>query len=134
MLVEAVLVEPEVVESTRAESAAAAESALAESALARRSSGAEPVTEEVDVKAVLARVVAGEVDAGLVYRTDALAAGDEVETVEAEPAPPSTVYEIAALDDGAEAAAFVELVLSDRGQAVLRKAGFQAPRTFGDDG
>lgn len=106
--------------------------ALAEAALARRASGAEPVTEEVDVKAVLARVVAGEVDAGLVYRTDALAAGDDVETVEAEPAAPSTGYEIATLDGPPAAAEFVELVLSEEGQDVLSAAGFQQPRVFGD--
>lgn len=106
--------------------------ALAESALARRGSQAAPVTEEVDVKAVLARVVAGEVDAGLVYRTDALAAGDDVDTVEAEEAAPSTLYEIAVLDGSATAAEFVELVLGDAGQAVLRNAGFEAPRHFGD--
>ena len=106
--------------------------ALADSALARRASQAEPVTEEVDVKAVLARVVAGEVDAGLVYRTDALAAGDDVQTVEAEPAAPSTIYEIAALGGNAAAAEFVELVLSDEGQAVLHDAGFEKPRIFGN--
>jgi molybdate transport system substrate-binding protein len=106
--------------------------ALADSALDRRASGAEPVTEEVDVKAVLARVVAGEVDAGLVYRTDALAAGDDVETVEAEAAAPSTSYEIATLDGPPAAVEFVELVLSEEGQAVLGDAGFQQPRVFGD--
>lgn len=105
--------------------------ALADTALARRASQAEPVTEEVDVKAVLARVVGGEVDAGLVYRTDALAAGDAVETVETGPAAPSTVYEIAALDGSANASDFVRLVLGEPGQAVLRDAGFEAPRMFG---
>lgn len=106
--------------------------ALAETALARRASQAEPVTEEVDVKAVLARVVAGEVDAGLVYRTDALAAGDAVETVEAEDAAPSTSYEISSLGDSATATEFVRLVLDDAGQAVLRDAGFEAPRIVGN--
>lgn len=106
--------------------------ALAETALARRASQAEPVTEEVDVKAVLARVVAGEVDAGLVYRTDALAAGDAVETVETGPAAPSTTYEISTLGASAAASDFVQLVLGDAGQAVLRDAGFEAPRSFGE--
>jgi molybdate transport system substrate-binding protein len=104
--------------------------ALADTALALRASRAEPVTEEVDVKAVLARVVAGEVDAGLVYRTDALAAGDAVETVEPEQAAPSTTYEITTLDGSAAASDFIELVLGDAGQAVLRDAGFEAPRMF----
>lgn len=106
--------------------------ALAETALAQGASLAEPVTEEVDVKAVLARVVAGEVDAGLVYRTDALAAGDEVETVETGPAAPSTIYEISPLDDSEPASEFVQLVLGEAGQTVLRDAGFRPPRIFGD--
>ena len=106
--------------------------ALADTALALRASQAEPVTEEVDVKAVLARVVAGEVDAGLVYRTDALAAGADVEMVETGPAAPSTTYEISSLDGSAAASEFVELVLGEAGQAVLGDAGFQAPRVFGD--
>ena len=104
--------------------------ALADTALAVRASQAQPVTEEVDVKAVLARVVAGEVDAGLVYRTDALAAGDAVETIETGQAAPSTAYVITTLGESPAASDFVELVLGDAGQAVLRDAGFQAPRYF----
>jgi molybdate transport system substrate-binding protein len=106
--------------------------ALAETVLDVRASQAEPVTEEVDVKAVLARVVAGEVDAGLVYRTDALAAGDDVETVETGQGAASTIYEITTLGGSALASDFVELVRSPEGQAVLRDAGFDAPRIFGD--
>ncbi len=106
--------------------------ALADTALAQRAGRAEPVTEEVDVRAVLARVVGGEVDAGLVYRTDALAAGDAVETVEAGQSAPSTSYEISTLGGSATATEFVELVLGDAGQAVLRDAGFEAPRISED--
>ena len=57
-----------------------------------------PVTEETDVKAVLSKVHLGEVDAGVVYVTDVLAAGDTVKGVEI-PADvnASTTYPIAAL-------------------------------------
>ena len=52
--------------------------AVAVAVLEEAGIGAPPASEEVDVKAVLARVVQGEADAGLVYRTDAVAAGDDV--------------------------------------------------------
>ncbi|MGH3992461.1 MAG: molybdate ABC transporter substrate-binding protein, partial [Pseudonocardiaceae bacterium] len=42
---------------------------------------AKPDTLEQDVKAVLTKVRLGEVDAALVYRTDVLAAGDDVEGI-----------------------------------------------------
>ena len=90
-----------------------------------------PDTLEQDVKAALAKVRLGEVDAALVYRTDVLSAGDEVEGIafpEAEDA--VNDYPIAALTsapDAAAAAAFVEHVLSERGQRVLADAGFLAP-------
>ena len=41
-----------------------------------------PVTLEPDVKAALTKVELGEVDAGMVYRTDVKAAGDKVEGIE----------------------------------------------------
>ena len=90
-----------------------------------------PVTEEVDVKSVLTKVTLGEVDAGVVYVTDVLAAGDKVKGVEI-PADvnASTTYPIATLEDSEhqkEAADFVDLVLSDEGAEVLEEAGFQSP-------
>ncbi|WP_210480792.1 molybdate ABC transporter substrate-binding protein [Naasia sp. SYSU D00948] len=87
-------------------------------------------TLEQDVKAVLTKVRLGEVDAGLVYRTDVLAAGDEVEGIpfpEAEAA--VTAYPIAVVADAAtpeSAEAFVRWVIDDSG-ALLEEAGFAAP-------
>jgi molybdate transport system substrate-binding protein len=90
-----------------------------------------PVTLEPDVKSVLSKVQLGEVDAGVVYVTDVLAAGDKVEGV-AIPADvnASTSYPIAVLTgsaNAAAAAAFVDHVLSPDGVAVLTTAGFQQP-------
>jgi molybdate transport system substrate-binding protein len=105
--------------------------AAAEEVFAAAGLRAAPDTLEQDVKAALAKVRLGEVDAALVYRTDVLSAGDEVEGIafpEAEQAVHD--YPIAALTDApdAEAAtAFVEHVLSEAGQRVLADAGFLAP-------
>ena len=92
---------------------------------------AEPVSLEVDVRATLEKVTAGEADAGLVYASDAVSAGDDVETVTvdgAEEVP--AVYHLAALgeaDDADLAADWVDLVLSERGRQVLADAGFETP-------
>ena len=90
-----------------------------------------PVTLEPDVKSVLSKVQLGEVDAGVVYVTDVLAAGDKVKGVEI-PADvnASTSYPIATLTksaNAATAAAFVDYVLSPAGADVLTAAGFQQP-------
>ncbi|MEQ1737540.1 MAG: molybdate ABC transporter substrate-binding protein [Rhodoglobus sp.] len=98
---------------------------------ALRASGVEASvdTYEQDVKAVLTKVELGEVDAGLVYRTDVLAAGSKVHAITTLNSP-TTIYPIVALPTTPHpesAAAFVDFVLSDAGQAILRKAGFGAP-------
>jgi molybdate transport system substrate-binding protein len=90
-----------------------------------------PVTLEQDVKAALSKLRLGEVDAALVYRTDAKAAADDVEGVEF-PESAGAVNEcpIVVLKDApnkAAATAFVAWVSSDKGRAVLVDAGFQAP-------
>lgn len=93
--------------------------------------GAEPASLEVDVKAVLAKVTSDEADAGLVYETDAVAAGDDVTSVEVPRADDElTTYPIAALAQSKEAdlaGQFVDLVLSDDGQQLLADAGFGKP-------
>ncbi len=91
----------------------------------------QPDTLEQDVKAVLQKISSDEVDAGLVYRTDVIAAAETVDGIgfpHAQQAVNS--YPIAALKDSkrpAEAQAFVDYVLSPEGQAVLERAGFARP-------
>lgn len=90
-----------------------------------------PVSEEVDVKAVLAKVVADEADAGLVYRTDAVAAG---KTVRSFPVPgagesPNTywVATTKGASDPTLAKSWVDLVTGPQGRSVLERAGFGPP-------
>jgi molybdate transport system substrate-binding protein len=90
-----------------------------------------PDTLEADVKATLAKVTLGEVDAALVYKTDVIAAGDKVEGIDfPEAAEAVNDYPIAVLAASrrpATAQGFVDLVLSAAGQKVLSEAGFQQP-------
>ncbi|RKF29053.1 molybdate ABC transporter substrate-binding protein [Micromonospora globbae] len=105
--------------------------AAARTALDAASVDLTPVTLEQDVKGALAKVRLGEVDAALVYRTDAAAADDDVSAVEfPESARAVNDYPIVALADApnpAGARAFVAYVRSDAGRAVLTGAGFQTP-------
>lgn len=105
--------------------------AAAKKALDASGTTVTPVTQEQDVKAALSKVTLGEVDAALVYRTDAKAAGDDVDAVEfPESAQAVNDYPIVVLNDApnkAGAQAFVDYVLSDKGKTVLTDAGFQAP-------
>jgi molybdate transport system substrate-binding protein len=85
-------------------------------------------TEEDNVRGVLTKVVEGEVDAGLVYVSDAQAAGDDVAVV---PVPSASeivnVDPISVLTDSENKEAaqqWVDLVLSDDGQGVLADLGF----------
>ncbi len=87
-----------------------------------------PVSEEQSVTEVLAKVQADEADAGLVYKTDAIAAGD---TVEAIPFPESSEAinrnPIVALTGGSQAElgqAWVDYILSPAVQQFLESAGF----------
>lgn len=92
---------------------------------------AAPDTLERDVRAVLTKVRLGEVDAALVYRTDVLAAGEEVEGIEfPESARAVNDYPIATLaraPNTAGAEAFVDFVRSGAGRSVLAEAGFDLP-------
>jgi molybdate transport system substrate-binding protein len=88
-------------------------------------------TNEPDVRSLLTKVEAGELDAGIVYVTDVTAAGDAVEGIDI-PAEDNVTatYPIAALTDAPSAGAavaFVEFVLSDEGRDILTSHGFGSP-------
>ncbi|RIJ76939.1 molybdate ABC transporter substrate-binding protein [Nakamurella silvestris] len=87
-----------------------------------------PVSEESSVTDVLNKVTSGEADAGLVYVTDATAAGDKVKAIAfPESSEAVNTYPIAVLKDTQNAdlaQKFVELVTGAKGQQVLAAAGF----------
>jgi molybdate transport system substrate-binding protein len=87
-----------------------------------------PVSEEQAVTDVLAKVVAGEADAGLVYKTNVIDAGTKVTGIDfPESAKAVNRNTIVALKAGPQAALgqeFVDLVVSAEGQQVLAAAGF----------
>jgi molybdate transport system substrate-binding protein len=90
-----------------------------------------PVTLQPDVKSVLTQVETGNVDAGMVYVTDVMAAGSKVKGVTI-PASEngSTLYPIATISSSKHksvAQAWVSYVLSPAGQQVLATAGFEKP-------
>jgi molybdate transport system substrate-binding protein len=90
-----------------------------------------PVTLQPDVKSVLTQVELGNVDAGMVYVTDVMAAGTKAKGVTI-PANDnaSTLYPIATISSSklkSVAQAFVAYVLSPAGQQVLAAAGFEKP-------
>jgi molybdate transport system substrate-binding protein len=89
------------------------------------------VSKEVDVKSVLAKITTGAADAGFVYVTDALSAGNQVKQVTfPAKAQATAVYPIGVLTDSSNKEAaqwWMNLVLGPTGQAVLKKLGFGAP-------
>jgi molybdate transport system substrate-binding protein len=89
------------------------------------------VSRELNVRQVLAKVSLGEADAGIVYRTDAIAARGKVEIVDV-PAKVNVIaeYPVAVLSRAPQAAAaraFLDFLLSSEGQKRLAAAGFVAP-------
>lgn len=90
-----------------------------------------PVSLEENVKGIVTKVTLGEADAGVVYRTDVLAAADKADGVDI-PADINVkaTYPIAVTKDAANADlanAFQAFVLSADGQSILQKYGFGAP-------
>lgn len=91
----------------------------------------EPVSEEIEVKAVVTRVAIGGADAGVVYVTDALASDAEVESV---PIPdrfnviaryPAVALDISPNADVAED--FTDFLMTETAQQLLRGNGFESP-------
>ncbi|EMR00342.1 molybdate ABC transporter substrate-binding protein [Paeniglutamicibacter gangotriensis] len=92
-----------------------------------------PVSEESSVTDVLGKVRSGEADAGLVYVTDVLAAGDQVKGIEfPESSAAVNSYPIATVGTSSNqklADAFIASVTGPEGQKMLSAAGFGTPRS-----
>jgi molybdate transport system substrate-binding protein len=98
-----------------------------------RNAGVTPSVDsnEPDALALLTKIEAGELDAGITYLTDVLSTGDDVEGLTI-PEDVNVVaeYPIATLAGAPNpdaAARFVAFVLSGRGQAILDGYGFSSP-------
>ncbi|HEX2850381.1 MAG TPA: molybdate ABC transporter substrate-binding protein [Acidimicrobiales bacterium] len=106
---------------------------LGAAALQRAGVTVTPASLEDNVKSVVNKVALGEADAGIVYVTDAAAAGGKVDRVAidgADDAALAAVYPMAIVkdhrnDDGAKA--WMTCVTGPDGRRVLRAAGFLAP-------
>jgi len=86
---------------------------------------------EPDVRALLTKIEAGELDAGIVYVTDVISTEGGVEGVEI-PENQNVVAEysiaiLVAAPNAEAAAAFVSFVMSDAGQGIMGEYGFIAP-------
>ena len=88
----------------------------------------EPTTFAENARAALTAVDLGEVDAAIVYATDVQSSEGAVDAVAIDVADDpelEAAYPISALTRAGDA--FVELVLSDEGQSILRRHGFLEP-------
>ncbi|WP_406638918.1 molybdate ABC transporter substrate-binding protein [Amycolatopsis sp. WGS_07] len=87
-----------------------------------------PVSEETNVKQVLAKVQSGDADAGLVYVTDATSAAGKVDKVDfPESSGAVNQYPIAVVKNAPQAALakqFTDFILGAEGKAELAKIGF----------
>jgi molybdate transport system substrate-binding protein len=86
---------------------------------------------EENVRAVVSKVMLGEADAGVVYVTDVINAGDAAEGVDI-PADVNVVaeYPIAVTREAPNpeaAQAFIDFVISTEGQRILQSHGFVSP-------
>jgi molybdate transport system substrate-binding protein len=90
-----------------------------------------PVSEEADVRSVLAKVTSGDADAGLVYVTDVRSTGGKVQGVDfPEAAKAVNKYPIAVVKNAPNpdlAVKWVALVEGPEGKKALADAGFGTP-------
>lgn len=105
--------------------------ALARQALENAQVSAAIDTNEPDVRALLTKIEAGELDAGITYVTDVASTGGGVDGIDI-PIDVNAVveYPIASLVDAPNpgaAAAFVAFVISDEGRSILESHGFGTP-------
>lgn len=90
----------------------------------------DPVSEELSVTDVLGKVTSGEADAGLVYTTDAINAGESVHAIEIPGASEHlNDYWIALVAGGDERAGktFIDAVVGAEGRGILTQYGFGLP-------
>ena len=102
--------------------------AYADQVFGRAGVSVTPDSFEENVRGVVTKVTLGEADAGIVYRTDVLAAGDRATGVEL----PDEVdivaeYPIVSVSGDGAADRFVEFVTGPLGQDILASYGFGSP-------
>jgi molybdate transport system substrate-binding protein len=91
------------------------------------------VSQETDVKSIVAKVALGEADAGFVYVTDARPVASKVQKIFLPDwAQPPIRYQVAIVKSTPRqvgARAFIRKLLSKRGRLLLKRAGFGLPKS-----
>ncbi len=104
---------------------------LARQALARARVTAVPDTNEPDVRALLTKIEAGELDAGIVYESDLVAGGDGITGIAiSDQHNVAARYPIAVVTSGSNpdgGAAFVAFVATEQSSSILAANGFTTP-------
>lgn len=95
------------------------------------------VSEEANVRQVVARITLGEADAGIVYKSDIIGEiSDQVTVIPVDTSlSPLATYPIATLSDSPHldlAEAFIDFVLAEDGQMILHSYGFCSPAIIED--
>lgn len=85
------------------------------------------VSEEDDVRSVLTKVTAGQVDAGFVYATDAAAAGQKVRAIALPNLAPNVYPLLVATDAPSSGQKFARWLQGQQATKLFREAGFSQP-------